>query len=276
MNEFDKFEAKEGESLESVYERLSTLVNVMDRNDVRPIKVSINTKFLNSLQPEWSKYVTLTRQNKDFSDVEYDSLYDALLQFEPHVQESTAKLTAKNHDPLSLIAHSNAYSSQSHASPLYSHSPQPYYVTHPSSVVDSEEDYQKELQEDAHEDKLLTTMMLLAREITQKFSTPTNNRLRTSLNTRNQDVIHDGRVNQECWIDESNQIVQRVPRIKSNPGRANVQCYNCNARGHYARDCPKPKVCDAKYFREQMLLAMKDEAGGTLNDEENDFMLDNA
>ncbi|GKB45862.1 hypothetical protein Tco_0896615 [Tanacetum coccineum] len=79
MNEFDKFEAKEGESLDSVYERLSTLVNVMDRNDIRPLKVSINTKFLNSLQPEWSKYVTLTRQNIDLSDVEYDSLYDTLL-----------------------------------------------------------------------------------------------------------------------------------------------------------------------------------------------------
>ncbi|GJT15819.1 hypothetical protein Tco_0874525 [Tanacetum coccineum] len=38
-------------------------------------------------------------------------------------------------------------------------------------------------------------MMLLARSITQKFSTPTNNRLRTSSNTRNQDVIQDGRVN---------------------------------------------------------------------------------
>ncbi|GKE01150.1 hypothetical protein Tco_1389133 [Tanacetum coccineum] len=149
MNEFDKFEAKEGESLEYVYERLSTLVNIMDRNDVHPIKVSINTKFLNSLQPEWSKYVTLNRQNKNLSVVEYDALYDALLQFEPHVQASKAKRVAKNHDLLELIAYSNACLSQSHASPSYSHSPQPYYVTHPSSVVDSEEDYQMELQGDA-------------------------------------------------------------------------------------------------------------------------------
>ncbi|GKE35607.1 hypothetical protein Tco_1454929 [Tanacetum coccineum] len=52
MDEFDKFAAKEGESLESVYERLTTLVNIMDRHDVHPIKVSINTKFLNSFQPE--------------------------------------------------------------------------------------------------------------------------------------------------------------------------------------------------------------------------------
>ncbi|GKF76982.1 retrovirus-related pol polyprotein from transposon TNT 1-94, partial [Tanacetum coccineum] len=65
-------------------------------------------------------------------------------------------------------------------------------------------------------------------------------------------------------------------RTESNPGKANVQCYNCNAKGHYACNCPKPKVRNAKYFKEQMLLDMKDEAGGNLNDKEKDFMLDNA
>ncbi|GKE62502.1 hypothetical protein Tco_1512869 [Tanacetum coccineum] len=36
------------------------------------------------------------------------------------------------------------------------------------------------------------------------------------------------------------------------------------------------RVRDAKYFKEQMLVAMKDEAGSNLKDEENDFMLDNS
>ncbi|GJV80895.1 hypothetical protein Tco_1516765 [Tanacetum coccineum] len=226
MNEFDKFEAKEGESLDSVYERLSTLVNVMDRNDIRPLK--------------------------------------------PHVQASKANKVAKNHYSLALIAYSNAYSSQSHASSSYSHSPQPYYVTHPSSVVDSEEDYLRELQRDAQEDKLITAMMLLAQAVTQKFSTPTNNRLCTSSNTRNQAVINDGRVD----IQTKNAGYGR--NGNKNAGRQNRNQAANAGNGHYARDCPKPKVRDVKYFREQMLLAMKDEAGGTLNDEENDFMLDNA
>nr|GEY33425.1 retrovirus-related Pol polyprotein from transposon TNT 1-94 [Tanacetum cinerariifolium] len=74
--------------------------------------------------------------------------------------------------------------------------------------------------------------------------------------------------------DDINQIVQRVLRTKSTPGKANVWCYNCNEKGHYARDCQKPRVRNAKYFKEQMLLAMKDETGSSLNNEENDFMLD--
>ncbi|GKG04847.1 retrovirus-related pol polyprotein from transposon TNT 1-94, partial [Tanacetum coccineum] len=68
----------------------------------------------------------------------------------------------------------------------------------------------------------------------------------------------------------------RISRTDSTPSKANVQCYNCNEKGHYARECQKLKVHDAKYFREQMLQAMKDEAVSHLRNEENDFMLDNA
>ncbi|GJV05148.1 hypothetical protein Tco_1338717 [Tanacetum coccineum] len=200
--------SKEGESLESLYERLTTLVNIMDRNNVRPIPVSINTKFLNCLQPEWSKYVTMVCHNQIGDTVSYDQLYDSLVQFEPHVQASKAKRPARNHDPLALIAHSNASLSQSNANPSYSNSPQSYYVTHPSLVVDYEEDYQREME-----------------ELTYKL--------------RMQDM---------------------------------VEMVTC----HYARDCQKPRVRDAKYFREQMLLAMKDEAGSNLEEEENDFMLDDS
>ncbi|GKE32027.1 integrase, catalytic region, zinc finger, CCHC-type containing protein, partial [Tanacetum coccineum] len=119
-------------------------------------------------------------------------------------------------------------------------------------------EYQRDLQ-GISEDKLTTAMMLLARAITQKNA----GRQNKAFNAGNRN-------------DESNQIVQRVPRTKSTPSKANIQCYNCNEIGHYAHDCQKPRVRDAKYFREQMLLAMKDEAGNNLKDEENDFMLDNS
>ncbi|GJU36978.1 hypothetical protein Tco_1185332 [Tanacetum coccineum] len=250
MNEFDKFVAVEGESLTSVYERITTLVNVMDRNNVRPLPIFVNTKFLNSLQLEWRKYVTMTRQNYNLKEATYDKLFDTLCQFEPHVNASKAKKAARNHDPLALVDHSNFHSSHSHASPLYSHTPQPYYP-HPSLVINYEEDYQGELEGDAQEDKLTTAMMLLVRAITQKLSTPTNNRLRTSSNTRNQAVIQNGRVDIQSknvgyagngnkntgrqnknqatnagnglvqQIEEDDQIVQWVPRTKSNPGKTN-------------------------------------------------------
>ncbi|GJV25775.1 retrovirus-related pol polyprotein from transposon TNT 1-94 [Tanacetum coccineum] len=192
------------------------------------------------------------------------------LQFKPHVLASKAKKTAKNHDLLALIAHSNASSSQSHANSSYS--PQPYYVTHPSFVVDYEDEYQGGLQGDSQEDKLITAMMLLARAITQKFSTPTNNRLRTSSNTRNQAVI------QNDHVDIQTKNAGYGGNGNKNTGRqSRNQAFNAgngNDDSHYACDYQKPRVRNAKYFKEQMLLAMKDEAGSNLTNKENDFMLD--
>nr|GEX27669.1 hypothetical protein [Tanacetum cinerariifolium] len=49
-----------------------------------------------------------------------------------------------------------------------------------------------------------------------------------------------------------------------------------NGKGHYARNCPKPRVQDSKYFMEQMLLAKQDEAGVILTDEQNDFLFADA
>ncbi|GKD38405.1 hypothetical protein Tco_1258612 [Tanacetum coccineum] len=213
----------------------------MNRNNVRPIPMSINTKFLNCLQPEWSKYVTMVHHNQTRDTVSYDQLYDYLVQFEPHVQASKVKIAAKNHDPLALLAHSNASSSQSHANSSYSHSPQQYYVTHPSSL---------------------------------KLSIPTNNHLRTSSNTRNQAVIQDGRVDIQTKNAGYGGNGNRNARRQNRNQAYNVG--NKNDESHYARDCQKPRVRDAKYFREQMLLAMKDESGSNLKDEEKDFMLNNS
>ncbi|GJW25900.1 putative ribonuclease H-like domain-containing protein [Tanacetum coccineum] len=110
------------------------------------------------------------------------------------------------------------------------------------------------------------------------YSTSTNNRLCTSSNTRNQAVIEVGRVDIQSKnsIDEYDQNIQRNLRTELTSRKTNVQCYNCNEKGHYVRECPKPRFRDAKYSREQMLLATKDEVGVHLDEEEDDFMLNNS
>ncbi|GKA47140.1 retrovirus-related pol polyprotein from transposon TNT 1-94 [Tanacetum coccineum] len=214
----------------------------------------------------------------------FDDLFDYLQQFEKLVNVSRAKKLEKSHDPLALVAHTGSSSRNTS-----------YYVTHPTSVVDYEDEYQ---QDDVHtnsEDPLASAMLLLARAITQKFSTLTNN----SSNTRNQAIIQGDRVNiqsrnsgnagrnsrrayvQEEVVEGMNAPketgnVQRTLRTPSSGNTSTVQCYNCSGKGHYARNCPKPRVRDSKYFMEQMLLAKQDEAGVILTDEQNDFLFADA
>ncbi|GJV90206.1 retrovirus-related pol polyprotein from transposon TNT 1-94 [Tanacetum coccineum] len=180
-NEFDKFVAEPGEALVSIYNRFAQLMNDLERNDMHFPIVTINTKFLNSLQPEWLKYVTQVRLVKHLTVDTFDDLFYYLQQFEKLVNVSRAKKLEKSHDPLALVAHTGSSSRNTSS----------YYAIHPTSVVDYEDEYQ---QDDVHtnfEDPLTSAMLLLARAITQNFSTLTNNRLHTSSNTRNQAIIQE-------------------------------------------------------------------------------------
>ncbi|GJS27489.1 hypothetical protein Tco_0488109 [Tanacetum coccineum] len=132
-NEFDQFVAEPGESLVSVYNRFAQLM-MLRTNNMKFPTVSVNTKFLNSLQPEWLKYVTQVRLAKRLTVDSFDDLFDYLSQFEKLVNASRAKKLEKSHDPLALVAHTGSSSRNTSS----------YYVTHPSSVVDYDEEYEQD------------------------------------------------------------------------------------------------------------------------------------
>nr|GEV07451.1 hypothetical protein [Tanacetum cinerariifolium] len=91
INKFDQFVAEPGEALVSVYNRFAQLMNDLERNDMHFPIVIINTKFLNSLQPEWLKYVTQVCLAKRLTMDTFDDLFDYLRQFEKLVNTSRAK-----------------------------------------------------------------------------------------------------------------------------------------------------------------------------------------
>nr|GFC38353.1 hypothetical protein [Tanacetum cinerariifolium] len=57
FNEWERFTFNEGESIKSYYHRFLKLMNDLKRNKHFPEKIASNLKFLNNLQPEWSRYV---------------------------------------------------------------------------------------------------------------------------------------------------------------------------------------------------------------------------
>ncbi|GJR12118.1 hypothetical protein Tco_0794770 [Tanacetum coccineum] len=135
VDEFHKFKCMSEESIGSYYQHFSKIMNDLECHLILPTTIASNTKFLNSLQPEWKKYVTMVRQTNNLHEVDFDPLFDYLKQNEEIMNESRAKRASRTHDPLVLVANSYTTPSSSHVS-------QPYYVTHPPSENDSEVDTQ--------------------------------------------------------------------------------------------------------------------------------------
>nr|GFA25046.1 Gag-Pol polyprotein [Tanacetum cinerariifolium] len=107
FNERERFTSNKGESIESYYHRFLKLMNDLKRNKHFPEKIASNLKFLNNLQPEWSRHVTIVHQTKDLHTADYTQLYNFLKYNQKEVDELKAERIAKTQDPLALMANSN-------------------------------------------------------------------------------------------------------------------------------------------------------------------------
>ncbi|GJY18296.1 hypothetical protein Tco_0389787 [Tanacetum coccineum] len=74
FNEWERFTSNDGESIESYYHRFSKLMNDFKRNKHFLEKIASNLKFLNNLQLEWSRHVTIVHQTKDLHTTDYTQL----------------------------------------------------------------------------------------------------------------------------------------------------------------------------------------------------------
>nr|GEU93576.1 hypothetical protein [Tanacetum cinerariifolium] len=157
----------------------------------------------------------------------FDDLFDYLQQFEKLVNTSRAKKLKKSHDPLPLVAHRGSSSRNTSS----------YYVTHPTSMVDYNDEYQQD-------------------DIQTNSEVP----LTSAMNSGNHRRKNRRAYVQKEVVEGSNETgnVQRTLRNSSSGNTSTVQCYKCSGKGHYARNCPKPRVRDSKYFMEQIMEEIKD------------------
>ncbi|GKB63942.1 hypothetical protein Tco_0920128 [Tanacetum coccineum] len=97
-DEFDKFAYKKGETLRDFYLRFSLLLNDMNIYNMKLEQFQLNTKFLNTLPPEWSKFVTDVKLVWDLHTTNIDQLHAYLGQHKFHANE-------KDDDPFDAINH---------------------------------------------------------------------------------------------------------------------------------------------------------------------------
>nr|GEW04253.1 hypothetical protein [Tanacetum cinerariifolium] len=113
-DEFHKFGYKKGESLRESYLRFSLLLNDMNIYNMKMEQFQVNIKFLNTLPPEWSKFVIDVKLVRDLHTTNVDQLHAYLGQYEFYANESSTPLsiTCLPNDFQSLVHH-NVYNSSS-------------------------------------------------------------------------------------------------------------------------------------------------------------------
>ncbi|GJW42221.1 hypothetical protein Tco_0071020, partial [Tanacetum coccineum] len=100
-----------GESLHEYYLCFTQLINDMHTIGMTMQQVQVNIKFLNALQPEWSKYITDVKLAKNMYNTNFDQLYAYLSQHKAHENE-VRMMRDRYPDPLALVAN---YQTQSNS-----------------------------------------------------------------------------------------------------------------------------------------------------------------
>jgi cytochrome c553 len=160
--------------------------------------------------------------------------------------------------------------------------------------------YSNSNEDDDEEFNTLNQGLALIARAFSKFFNKTNNRQRSSSNTRNQAIVNDRRVeiqnrnygrsgsgssSENCGNVQrynnsggfrnnsgaSQQRPEPVETRNSNSGNA-VWCYNCNEQGHITTACPKPRTRGSKFHKQALLMALQDEKDGNFTEQENNFM----
>ncbi|GJU81444.1 retrovirus-related pol polyprotein from transposon TNT 1-94, partial [Tanacetum coccineum] len=284
-DEFEHFRQNKGETIQGYYVRFTKLINDMRNIKMTMPRMQLNSKFVNNMLPEWSRFITEVKLNRGLKESNFDQLYAYLKQHEVHANENRTmmeRFLQPTNDPLALVSNASVqqYPTQSSKSPQPSNEPSPA----DNFQLDSGSSSTENLIES------LSNSLALLTQSYKSHLPQTNNQLRTSSNARNKATVQDGRVVVQDVRGRYNANNQGKPFQRNNargnvvagnvggqnrggiinPGPAKpIKCYNCNGLGHIARECPRPKrLQDSDYFKDKMLLMQAQENGAVLDEEQ--------
>ncbi|GJX72701.1 retrovirus-related pol polyprotein from transposon TNT 1-94 [Tanacetum coccineum] len=252
-DEFEHFRQIKGETIQGYYVRFTKLINDMRNIKMTMPRMQLNSKFVNNMLPEWSRFITEVKLNRGLKESNFDQLYAYLKQHEVHANENRTmmeRFLQPTNDPLALVSNASVqqYPTQSSKSPQSSNEPSPA----DNFQLDSGSSSTENLIES------LSNSLALLTQSYKSHLPQTNNQLRTSSNARNKATVQDGRV-----------VVQDV-RGRYNANNQGKPFQRNNARGNVV-SWPK-RLQDSDYFKDKMLLMQAQENGAVLDEEQSLFL----
>nr|GEU36243.1 hypothetical protein [Tanacetum cinerariifolium] len=269
---FDKFAYKNGETLRDFYLRFSLLLNDMNIYNMKLEEFQVNTKFLNTLPPEWSKFVTDVKLSP-----QYGSPYQSQ-QYSNNQSSISLSITYPSNDYQSSVHH-NIYSPSS-SIPQLEYAPtvnqQPEFPQPDSGLI-----VPVFKQGDDPIDAINHMMSFISFVITSRYPT-TNNQLRNSSNPRQHATINEGIITLQPVQGRKTSFASSTSRTYTpgasgnNSGKQKtVNCYNCKGEGHMSKQCSKPKrKWDDSWFKDKVLLVQAQANGQILYEEKLAFLAD--
>ncbi|GJT29314.1 retrovirus-related pol polyprotein from transposon TNT 1-94 [Tanacetum coccineum] len=227
------------------------MMNEMIINNLTVATMQVNVQFLQQLQPEWSRFVTIVKQQHKLDEVSYHKLFDILKQYQKEVNELRAERMAKNANPLALVA-----TAQTLQDPYYQTS-KPHKSYAPTSKAS--------LPTRSH-----ATTRYKGKEIAKPITPPSESASKEDSDPeqaqkdkdmqKNLALIANIRISNQTGQFGNQRAVNVVGARETIGGpvvqQSGIQCFNYKEFGHYAKECRKPKwVKDSTYHKEKMLLS---------------------
>nr|GFB66778.1 hypothetical protein [Tanacetum cinerariifolium] len=232
----------------------------------------VNTKFLNTLPPEWSKFVTNVKLSSPYATSYHTPQYVSQAP-----SSSNLSISYLLNDIPSTVNH-NAYMASSLIPKI------DYALTvHQYSELSSPETRLVFLVFQKGNDPIdaINHMMYFLTVVVTSRYPATNNQLRTSSNPRQQATINNGKVTIQPIQERQNSMTigSSRPYASGSAGALGKQrvivCYNCKGQGHMSKKCTKPKrKRDVEWFKEKVLLVQAQANGQVLQEEELKFLTD--
>nr|GFB35699.1 hypothetical protein [Tanacetum cinerariifolium] len=232
-----------------------------------------NTKFLNTLPPEWSKFVTDVKLVRDLHTTNVDQLHAYLRQHEYHASEIWL-MQERTSDPLALVAHHqmNKSTYQPHQQSYHHHQFQPQLSTFQSSQYGT----LYHSPQYASQAPSLTPLSIIYPP--NDFHSSVNHNVYNASSSIPQ-MEYAPTVHQQTEFSSPDTglvvLVFQKGSSRTLGKQRVIVCYNCKGEGHMLKQCTKTKrKRDQEWFKDKVILVQAQANGQVLQEEELEFLAD--